>query len=164
MLSHISWTEYLLIILLLLVIWYVFIGLQFYSVELKDLLTGKRKIELLIPKKAKEKMNSDNPSKTLGGEQIDKPLQKEASLTEKPDNTFKEIENLIEKLKEAIADASHKKYIRQELFHYLQLIIKEYPGLKNSSYRPTINEFIVSECEKQGSIAMNEEEAEMLWR
>lgn len=163
MLSHISWTEYLLIILLLLVIWYVFIGLRFYSVELKDLLTGKRKIELLTSKKTKE-INSDNHSKSPKEEQDDKQLQEEAYLTENPDNPFKEIEELVEKLKEAIADASHKKYIRQELFHYLQLIIKEYPGLKNSSYRPTINEFIVSECEKQGSIAMNEEEAEMLWR
>lgn len=79
------------------------------------------------------------------------------------DDDFAEVEHLIERLKNVIADASQKKLIPQEFKQYLHLVLKEYPSVKSSPLRSSVNELIVSECEKYGAVTLREEEVDMLW-
>ena len=75
-----------------------------------------------------------------------------------------EVDQLIERLKEVVADACSKKLIPREFIEYLQAVLLEYPSIKNSPYRSSINELISSECEKYGTVALSEEEVEQLWK
>ncbi|MBF9252140.1 hypothetical protein I2I11_02430 [Pontibacter sp. 172403-2] len=163
MFTSISWTNYIVVIILLLAIYYILIGICFYSRDFQQFLTVRRKGKIRssgdeivddIPLN-----NPDDPFK-----QIESDLSfSDSSFAQTSDDTFEDIERLILRLKEAIADAGTKQYIKQEFFLLLQLILKEYPHLKDSPFQSTINELIISECGKYGSIAISEEEVVMLW-
>src|SRR5690606_9142261 len=94
----------------------------------------------------------------------DEESHEEANGFEKTtDDDFTEVENLIERLKSVIADASRRKLIPQEFKQYLRLVVKEYPTVRYSPLRSSINELIISECQKYGVVTLNDEEAELLW-
>ena len=110
---------------------------------------GKRDVELTHDE------NYSTPNAEYTSEQT------EASDT---DSLYHEVENLTRKLKETIADASSKNYHREEFIFLLQLTLKEYPHLKGSPYQVAINNLIISECEKYGSLHLSAEEQVMLWK
>jgi hypothetical protein len=151
MFTNISWTTCILVVILLLAVWYLFIGLRFYFNDLQNLLArkGKRDVELTHDE------NYSTPNAEYTSEQT------EASDT---DSLYHEVENLTRKLKETIADASSKNYHREEFIFLLQLTLKEYPHLKGSPYQVAINNLIISECEKYGSLHLSAEEQVMLWK
>lgn len=161
MFTNISWTNYIVVIILLLTIYYIIIGIRFYSHDLKNLLSGNQKLKLSPSTGISDVQNDNN---TIADEQAQSEMfQPGNTFAETTDETFLEVEHLIVRLKEAIANASVKKYIKQEFFLYLQLILKEYPILKNSQFQSVVNELIISECAKHGSIALSEEEVAALW-
>jgi hypothetical protein len=88
----------------------------------------------------------------------------EALFEESMDKDFTEVEHLIERLKTLIADASRRKMIPQEFKQYLSLVLKEYPSVRNSSLRASVNELIVSECEKYGTVTLAEDEVDLVWK
>ncbi|UBM59585.1 hypothetical protein LAG90_02810 [Marinilongibacter aquaticus] len=155
MFTQISWTDYLLAVSILLAIYYLFVGVRYFSGDLKDLLTGKRKLTL---------KTSPSP-----GFPEHPPLQNvtsennPATPNEETDDEFAEVEHLIEKVKAMIADALGKQLVKEEFRQYLRLVLKEFPSVKTSVLRSSVNELIVSECEKQGIGAFNEEEVDALW-
>ena len=162
MFTNISWTNYFYLVILLLLIYYIIIGLRFYSDDLKSLLSGNRKSNLSLSQtKAWDKENGNN---SIAHE----PVQSEFfgagnTFSETSDDTFSEVERLIDRLKDAIAEAFEKKYVKQEFFLYLQLILKEYSKLKTPPFQSIINELIISECAKHGSVMFNEDEVVALW-
>lgn len=161
MFTNISWTNYIVVIILLLVIYYIIIGIRFYSRDLKNLLSRNQKSKLSPSIGITELQNDIH---TINSEQAQSEIYKDRNASnETNDEIILEVDHLIIKLKEAIADASHKKYIQPEFFLYLQLIIKEYPMVKNSHFQSVINELIISECGKYGSVTLNEEEVGSLW-
>ncbi|UCS95214.1 hypothetical protein KZP23_09490 [Echinicola marina] len=155
MFTQISWTDYLLAVSILLVVYYLFVGVRYFSGDLKDLFAGNRKFSI-----------RSSPSGSFPQEQL---LQNEISedLTvttdEEQDAEFAEVEHLIEKVKVAINDALGKQLVKQEFKQYLRLLLQEFPSVKTSMLRSSVNELIVSECEKQGIVAFNEEEVDELW-
>jgi len=44
------------------------------------------------------------------------------------------------------------------------MVLKEYPSVRYSPLRSSINELIVSECQKYGAVTLNEDEVELLWK
>ena len=157
MFTNISWTGYFITMTVLLAIYYLFVGIRYYTVDIKDLVSGKRKLNLktALPFNSK----GEYPS-TIGGNSH----PSEASFEETTDKDFTEVEHLIERLKALIADASRRKMIPQEFKQYLSLVLKEYPSVKNSSLRASVNELIVSECEKCGTVILTEDEVDLLWK
>lgn len=155
MFTNISWHDYLVGVSITLAIYYFFIGFRYYSVELKELLSGigKRRFSNQIADVEEDKFmvlssdqdNRDSTFEHAGGEE------------------FAEVEDLIARLKETIQNTATKKCNPQEFKHYLHLLLLEYPTLKTSLFRSSVNEFIVSECEKYGSLTLTEQEIEMLW-
>lgn len=161
MFTNISWANYIVVIILLLIIYYIIIGILFYSHDLKNLLSGNQKFKLSPSMGISDVQNDINP---IAFEQAQSEIYKDSNASDETNVEISlEIDHLIIKLKEAIADASHKKYIQPEFFLYLQLIIKEYPRVKNSQFQSVINELIISECANYGSVTLNEEEVASLW-
>ena len=156
MLTNISWRDYFITVIILLAIYYFFVAIRYYSRDIKDLLSAKRKLNL----KAALPCNSkgEYPS-TIGGN-----IHSEASFEETTDKEFTEVEHLIERLKVLIGDASRRKMIPQEFKQYLSLVLKEYPSVKNCSLRASVNELIVSECEKYGTVTLTEDEVDLVWK
>ena len=157
MFTNISWTNYLVAVLLLLTIYYLFVGVRYYSADLKDLFSGKQNPDF------RTALSNDTD-----GENI---LRTEENYTnERPafaittDDDFAEVEHLIDRLKSVIADASGKKLIPQEFRQYLQLVLQEYPNIRKSPIRSSINELVASECEKYGAVTLSDDEVELLWK
>jgi hypothetical protein len=157
MFTNISWTDYFMAVAILLAIYYLFVGIRYYAGDIRDLLSGKRKLNLktVMPK-------NSNGEYLLSNEEDSR--RANASFEETTDEEFREVEHLIERLKAVIADASHKKTIPQEFKQYLCLVLKEYPSVKNSSLRSSINELLVSECQKYGAVTLTEDEVDLLWK
>ena len=132
-----------------LAVWYLIIGLRFYSHDLQSFLARKRKQNVQLAQD-ESYSNAEHSS--------------EQTETSDTDGLYHEVENLTTKLKETIADASSKNYHREEFIFLLQLTLKEYPHLKGSPYQVAINNLIISECEKYGSIHLSAEEQVMLWK
>src|SRR5690348_1039271 len=107
MFTNISWTDYFITVTILLAIYYLFVAIRYYAGDIKDLLSGKRKLNL----KTAISYNSKGEY-PLTIERNTHPS--EASFEETTDKNFTEVEHLIERLKGLIADASHRKMIPQE--------------------------------------------------
>jgi len=151
MFTNISWASYMLVVTLLLAAWYLIIGMRFYFHDRQNLLTRKRKPNLQFA--------HDGSHSTSATEFA--PEETEPSDT---DSLFQEVEKLTAKLKETIAEASSKNYHKEEFIFLLQLTLKEYPHLKGSPFQVAINNLIISECEKYGSLLLRAEELVMLWK
>ncbi len=158
MFSGISWATYLLVVFLVLVAWYMFVGLRFYSDELKEVLKGHQEPAIVL-----HQPNEQPEEETNTEENENTAVPEEADLTAPVDDTYRHVQDLTGTLIEVITDASQKKYVKQELVQYLKRALNRYPELKDSPYRPAINELIISECDKQGAITLNEQETELLW-
>ncbi len=155
MLKNISWSDYFIAVAIALTLYYLFIGMRYFSVEIKDLLSGKRKLKL---RTALPDLNG--AYNTTVEEDDHEPGGFEITT----DNEFNEVEHLIERLRTVITDASRRKLIPQEFRQYLSMVLKEYPSVKYSPLRSSINELIVSECQKYGAVTLNEDEVELLWK
>lgn len=158
MLTGISWNNYIFVVVSLSIVWYLFVGLRYYFEDIKDLVSGKRKLRF----------------RGLGGKSIPKSdsdfdYQKSDEILNTPvefetvDPVFNEVEDLTARFKNAITNAAQKKLVKSEFEDHLRFILKEHPLLANSPLRPSINEFIVSECEKQESVLLTHQEVDALW-
>lgn len=155
MLKNILWSDYIFAVAILLAVYYLFVGIRYFSGEIKSLLSGKRKIKprmaIANPNGADDTDTQQGPDETRGFEQT-------------TDDDFAEVEHLIERLKAVIADSSRRELIPKEFKQYLSMVLKEYPSVRYSPLRSSINELIISECEKSGTVILNEDEAELLWK
>ncbi len=150
MFTGISWTDYLVVVAIVLFIYYLFVGLRYFSADLQKLFSGKRKpnFRAVLP-------NPDVNENILPDGNM--------AFEETTDDEFAQVEHLIERLRSVIRDASERKLVPEELKRYLHLVLKEYPAIKNSPLRSSINELAVTECEKYGAVTLFENEMDVLW-
>lgn len=156
MFTNISWANYIFVVTLLLAAWYLFIGMRFYFHDLQSFLARKRKPNSSVDY---NELRSDERKVTVSSKFTNEQIE-----TPETDMLFEEVEELTTKLKETIADASSKNYNREEFIFLLQLTLKEYPHLKGSIFHEALNNRIISECEKYGSLHLSAEEQVMLWK
>lgn len=158
MLRGISWNNYMVVVVLLSIVWYLFVGLRYYFEDIKDLVTGKWKLQFrgLVGKPISKSDYDFDYQKS--NEILNTPVEYETV-----DPVFNEVEELTASLKKAITDATQKKLVKSEFEDHLRFILKEHPLLGNSPLRPSINELIVSECEKQESVLLTHQEVDTLW-
>ena len=155
MFTNITWSNYSIAIGLLLLIWYSFLGFRFYYQELKQIGAGKRKIQLPVLggnriRQTRFESNEMNNSKS------------ELSFSESS-CTLEDTEQLSSLLINAIREGVERNFSKEEVQIYLKLILNDYPSLKESSYRSTINELMVSECEKHPRMILTYAELDGLW-
>lgn len=155
MLTNISWTDYLIAVALSVTGYYLFVGIKYFSSEIKGLLSGNNKIQ--------HSGLSEDPSSGKYFPVNENPEPSTTAFEQTSDDEFDQLDQLIGRLKTIIEGASIRKASIQELKQYLHLVLQEYPGIKNSALRSSINELVASECEKYDAVRLSEEEVEMLW-
>jgi len=158
MFTNISWGNYIVVVILLLASWYLFVGFRFYFDDLKEVISGKRKLQFRGFENA---MYQDNEPE-LNYQESPETISNQTSFGEF-DSTFQDVDALVARLKNFIADAAKRKLLKQEFLDYIQLLLKEYPSVKDSAFRSSVSELIVTECKTLGSIPVSQAEAEGLW-
>lgn len=159
MFTNISWATYLITVAITIALWYTLIGLTIYYQDIKDFLAGKRR---LLPEPF-----WDDPINSEGSpvqfDTLDNVTAK-GVFDEAAFSDFEVIENLVDRSKSLIEEAVEKSMPKQDFYSQLTKILKEYPILSKSQFRPSVNEFIVSECDLKGYPAITMEEADALWQ
>lgn len=158
MFTNISWSNYIVVVVLLTASWYLFVGLRFYFNDIKEITAGKRKLQ--FPGLSKVQYQ-EFPSQ-LNEQDLPKSTSSESPSVEF-DTTFDDVDILVEQLNNSIADAAQKKLLKAEFIISLKSLMKEYPSIKNSPFSSSVSELIVSECEKLQYTILNQKEAEALW-
>lgn len=157
MFTTISWSSYAAAIGTLLFIWYLFLGFRFYSFEIKQLLLGQRKI--VFPFLGNKKTND---SEFTESKQESSDSQLSESFAESF-ATLDEVKELSARIIDAVTESAERNLSQQEFKNFLKLILAEYPYVKISSLRGTVNDLIVSESQKNRSLAIALEQANDLW-
>ena len=155
MFTNISWGNYIVVIVLLLASWYLFFGLRFYFVEIKEIVTGKWKIRNRRTKDLEIHYDVVQPQTFT-----DTFLR--PSFGE-PEETILDVDAFVERLKNVVKEAAQRKLVKIELQGYLSLLLSEYPSIKNSPFRSSVSELIISECNKPDFISLSQAEVEELW-
>jgi hypothetical protein len=147
MFTNISWSNYIIVISVLLVIWYLILVFKFYYPELKQIISGEKKIKIL---------SFGNRSKR----NLSKPIS--SSFSESFD-TLDDAEELSNRVLQTIEESAERDLSQKEFQNYLKLVLAEYPYVKISSLRENVNKFIVSECEKHPQLLLTYEQVDSLW-
>lgn len=157
MFTNISWSNYSIGMGVLVLVWYSFLGCWYYFQELKQLFEGKQiiKFPTLGDKKTKQLslVTSDNDTTKSS-------LSKSFSESY---NGLEDAELLSDILINAIRESAERNLTSEAFRNYLKLILNDYPFIKNSSFRPMINEMMVSECEKHSQLILTFAEVDGLW-
>ena len=153
MLKNISWGNYIVVVVLLVASWYLFVGVRFYFADLKDIATGKRKFQF-----------RSFPQVQSNFDYREAPDGIPSSLSSiETDQAFQDVEDLVDKLKNLVADALQRKLPKKEFMYYLSLVLNEFPTVKNSPFRSSICELVVSECDKLEMIHVTQQDVDVLW-
>lgn len=158
MFTNISWNNYIVVMVLLAAGWYLFVGLRFYLNDLKEIAAGKRKLKF----HGLQKENYLQSEPQLHTPYLPKTTSADAASGEF-DNTFTQVDALIDQLRIAIADGAKTKLARQEFAYHLRSVLGQYPQIRDSSFSSSVSEVIVVECNKLGYFILTQSEAEALW-
>lgn len=159
MLKGISWNNYLLVIVVLTIMWYVFVGLVYYYVDLKELLNGKRKLRFRWLEKYFDSDFNQESSVPEDNSKID--FEAVAAISV---NDYTEVDALIAQIKKSVAEAVQKNASKTDLEKQLGVILDNCEAVGDSGFRSAINELIVSECETVASFVFTLEEVDVLWK
>lgn len=157
MFTNISWADYGTVVVLLLIAWYLFVGLRYYSHELKEVFLHRSpqgKPEVQKPKTVDMLPNESHVSLSVTDPQTDY----------YQNDPLDQVEALAGSIKEAVAGAVSDGRSKEMLLTELQQALTEFPILAGSPFKEMINDLILSECEKQGFARLMAEELETLWR
>ena len=148
MLNSITWTQYLIGLITLALVYYTWIVLRFYLQDLRLLLSSKKSL----------------PS------QRSRPTVEEQQLPDQPvtamqhgEETFDRIESLISQLKSQIHEKDSGA-LETNLSDKLRSVIQAYPDLKSSPFCPSINEMIIKECHSAEIPPPDQAELQQLWQ
>ncbi|MDR7371053.1 hypothetical protein [Flavobacterium aquidurense] len=156
MLTTISWSNYIIAITVLMLFWYLFLGLRFYKTEFNRVLSGQLKIRFPALNRNHSQVNEQKKSENLSEVGL-------SSSMEESFSTVEDAQELSDRLIIAIAEHSQSNLSKEEFTNYIRLILSEYPFVKSSSLRQMINKLLVSESGKNPQIIMTYNQADVLW-
>lgn len=108
MLTNISWTNYIVVVVLLTASWYLFVGVRFYFNDIKEITAGKRKLQF----RGLSKIQYHEFPSQLNEQDFPKSTSSDSPFGEF-DTTFEDVDLLVERLKNVITDAAQKNYLKQ---------------------------------------------------
>ncbi len=150
MLSNITWGDFFAGVVGIVIIYYLYVLVKFYPDKLKALFSSRKQ--------------QPQSQAVFLEEKLPEEYQSPASEDNSGDyDEMDEVEKLVASLVKGIQDASEKEMVSGEFKQHLRMILREKPLLKDSLYRSSINELIISECGKQGTFTLSEMEADALW-
>jgi len=158
MLNYLSWASYWEAVIAVLVIYYAFVAIRFYTPDIRQLIT-----------RPSLKINAVNelPEQLVYQEEAvaDQGLPEEVIYADDhyPDEDILEADELTISVKALVSAASGKPYAPDQLIPQLRSEFQKHQVLTNSPYRPAINELVVSECERTGVAELTEDEVDEWW-
>ncbi|QRY55572.1 hypothetical protein [Sphingobacterium siyangense] len=155
MLTDITWKDYLIGVSITISIYYLFVGLRYFYPEIRNLLGSKGKL------REGDGIYGRTDNEAVLEEDVQERINAIEAFT---DDDFAEVEHLIERIKLALAYSPADKVEKVELLHCFRLMFSEYPSIRNSSLRLSINELVAAECEKYGTATLSQEEVDELWQ
>jgi len=96
-------------------------------------------------------------------QQVADGAQTEANTLAGDRRIFSELIGLGAQLTNLIEEAHQKRYDAAELSLLLQMVFKDYPGIRGKVFQAAINGFIDNQCAKYGSIHLSEKDKELIW-
>jgi hypothetical protein len=147
MFSSISWTEYLGIVVILLVVYYLAIVVKFHSFELRSILQGKRKIPALF-----ETHNSADSVQHMS----DLFQHNESQI-------FPIIQSLADEIEAFFLQASQQSCTKYDILESLRGVIAKYPMIRKSPYYEYINRKIEKNIKRKCSITINGDDLKGVW-
>ncbi|WP_343590847.1 hypothetical protein [Flavobacterium sp.] len=157
MLNSISWNSYLVAVVTLLVLWYLYTGFHYYSSEIKQILSGRKKIG--FPSLGKKTKNDSFHSSDL--EDVNP-----TNLNEAFDESFAtldEVKELSARITEAVSESAEIRRSKEEFKNYIRLIFSDYPYVKISSLRGNVNNLLAYQSKKHPELRLTSQEADHLW-
>jgi hypothetical protein len=157
MISANPWQSFILAASIITVIYYAVIVWKYYLSDVKLLLSKK---SLRGPGHSSHQL--DAPVKPGSP---DRPIdEQEEEVPPRQNEAFLEnAQDLLAHLTDEIREAYQKNYTKQDLVQMLQMILKEYPAQKGSSFQLAVNDRIDAECAKYGSIYLSEGDKKQVW-
>ncbi|MDJ1506423.1 hypothetical protein [Xanthocytophaga agilis] len=160
MLHSITWSSYLITVLIIAVCYYLIIGIRFYSQESIQFFTERIKAKKLFADSSPTYNHSvDSQHEASPPEST----QMELSFADTSDDLFEQVGQLIHKLKDTIKEAATSNPDKVPLIDSLTDILGEYNHLKGTQFQSAISELIQNECEDLGFPTFSEEEVQRLW-
>ena len=152
MFTNISWSSYLTVLGLVVLIWYFILLLKFYYKDLLKIFSGEKKLKFTSFKNMNEnKIQDSGEYKSLS-----------LSFSESFD-TLEDAEELSARILQAVAESNEKEFSKEHFQNYLRMILDEYPYVKISSLRENINILMVTESSKYPNLLLTLSEADSLW-
>ena len=154
MLTDFSWSNYIVVVTILLVIYYLLIGLRYYFHELKNIFL-KGQVQLgVIPNQELDIIRTHDASHN-------EPSQE--PLSEDSNGSSPQLENLVNKLKGAIEAGIDMQLSKHDILENMQLILRKHSPLRSPTFKAAINGLVISEFEKYGFTMLDEDEVAVLW-
>ncbi|MEN2416153.1 MULTISPECIES: hypothetical protein [Flavobacterium] len=152
MFTNISWSSYLTVLGLVVLIWYFIILLKFYYKDLLKLFSGEKKLKFTSFRDiTKSKVQDPGEHRSL------------SSAFSESFDTLEDAEELSVRILQAVKESNEKEFSKEHFQNYLRMVLDEYPYVKISSLRENINKLMVSESSKYPNLLLTLSEADSLW-
>jgi hypothetical protein len=146
MFTDISWSSYIITVIILLAGYYLFIGFRYYRNDLLQSLSGKKISPDEASFKAPQKSHKENLLEAF-----------------EKQNFFQLSQSAADEIQAFIHQAGSDKLNADEVMKGIRALLGKYPGLKDSPFCELIENLIISECEMNCSIPLDAEQARALW-
>lgn len=152
MFTNISWSSYLTVLGVVVLIWYFILLLKFYYKDLLKIFSGEKKLKFPSFKNMTEhKLQDSGAYKSLS-----------SSFSESFD-TLEDAEELSSRILQAVKESNEKNFSKEHFQNYLRMVLDEYPYVKISSLRENVNKLMVTESSKYPNLLLTLSEADSLW-
>lgn len=137
MLNDISWTQFLVVLISVLVLYYIIYFMRFHFNGMLEKLNKKSEVYELDLLEGKEQ---DEETRMLD-----------------------ELEIIINRIKTDVLDQAGKSATKEQLFAALPGTVASYDGLHQPAYRYALNNYIIQQSKQLCGVEIEEEDLEELW-
>jgi hypothetical protein len=152
MLNKISWSSFIWILVLAVVVYYLYVFIAYYRKDIFSFGTITKKPPEL---KNKNKSSINNKPSHPDNSPIEPEIPGEESFTV--------VHELLEDLKELFLTASKKKMVKEELIQAIGSKLKTYPSLRETELAEDINTHLILESKEKCQMDLLPEDLKQIW-
>jgi hypothetical protein len=145
MAAAISWSNYVVSVLVVMGCYYLVIGYRYYRQDIKNLLSGKWK-----------------PRKVSSGEQTDSRFEIPEDAVPM-EGLFDELEEIVYDIKTTILETAGTETDKDALITLLKERLENYRGLRKPAIRMAVNHFVMQQSLETCDVQFTEEELNAAW-
>jgi hypothetical protein len=161
------WVVYASVVTPLLSAYYLAVGFIFYRHDLKARIASWKNppVGAMDPELKSEQIEEQVKPDTLQHDpaEITDQENDEAQEPFRDEVMMSKVEELSIHLKDAIKQAHHSGYSKEEFILLFQMTFKEYQAIYGTPFQLSINNLIEAELEKYGSIHLSSEDRVRMW-